>query len=724
MLPLAAAALVGGAAAWVTTAQYQQDSGSVPLSDFQARNGAINRLWSSPIDSTDARGLGMGINYAWDPFVCGEDLEHAFSENGLWGLKFADCEAIMASVRRAFKSWSDNHPKMKFFDVTVDCETRRRELNLPEGTKCDFAEIWVTTTSNSSGADAAATTVVTYRWATDFTHTNGATASAGVWEAARAEIGFSMGICWYLDATFCGNFHKMKANMGVDESLLLIRLIVFGIWGIAMAEMFWRIARFAYKQYLMCELSSTSERRADKATSQEGAMEFYYQMERMSRINYSPLILRLIFLTVPLMAYEEIILPCWECYDFEAAATHEIGHALGLAHPDAGAKIGENYFYNRGLGDGSQPGSFGLRDLLLPGSDGLAVNCTHPAEKVAYRTNATDIDDTIMGVFTFNNPSSCIFQDDLDAINVLYPVCEDMVRVPLCIKDAQYLGIVRTATYVLLPIVIALSLVIASNECAKHIQARRRSKLVSKMADHLSAFEQSQQAKIQYKRNHNKKNKAQLQSQYAGMLAGGEAPIRDSGALEGLSGQTLIKAAGAKWKDTALRNKTLPISGGGAAGGAAGGGALGAGAGLAAAAMATRPPAPADCARTQQELQPVRTRVACDGGGAADCEAGYGVRDGGDMGYSSAAVRDAMEYVPGRAPPSLPPLDNPPMAPMAQMTAHGAGVPLEPVGRPGYGAELACRQAYAGGSYSTKYEQALPPLPPASHRVAPTPPAD
>ena len=28
-----------------------------------------------------------------------------------------------------------------------------------------------------------------------------------------------------------------------------------------------------------------------------------------------------------------------------------------------------------------------------------------------------------MATFTFNNPHVCIFQDDLDALNVLYPTC-------------------------------------------------------------------------------------------------------------------------------------------------------------------------------------------------------------------------------------------------------------------------------------------------------------
>ena len=66
---------------------------------------------------------------------------------------------------------------------------------------------------------------------------------------------------------------------------------------------------------------------------------------------------------------------------------------------------------------------------------------------------------------------------------MLYPVCEDANRVPVCIKDAQYLGVVRTSVYVLLPLVISLTLVLVFNECAKSLQNRQRNKLTAKLGD-------------------------------------------------------------------------------------------------------------------------------------------------------------------------------------------------------------------------------------------------
>ena len=62
-------------------------------------------------------------------------------------------------------------------------------------------------------------------------------------------------------------------------------------------------------------------------------MRFQMLMQQMGRISVLATTARLLMLWAPPILYVFIFLPCWECYDFEAAAAHEVGRALGLMPP-------------------------------------------------------------------------------------------------------------------------------------------------------------------------------------------------------------------------------------------------------------------------------------------------------------------------------------------------------------------------------------------------------
>ena len=204
-----------------------------PLSVVQSSNGNVNYLWTYPPTSNDKEGLGGGLTFSMDPNLCAA-LMPQFSEDFL-GVTFATCDNIRASLRRAFTSWADNHPVIAFHDLTEECNDN--QLNNGRGPglyprSCPEAEIFLTTNLPSAGEDAAATAKVFAGWTYQFYHTNGVYAgSQGVYAGATpnqndtqnggrwgAAIGFNTNnVCWYLDATFCGTFHGMKASMGVDE---------------------------------------------------------------------------------------------------------------------------------------------------------------------------------------------------------------------------------------------------------------------------------------------------------------------------------------------------------------------------------------------------------------------------------------------------------------------------------------------------------------------------
>ncbi len=84
---------------------------------------------------------------------------------------------------------------------------------------------------------------------------------------------------------------------------------------------------------------------------------------------------------------------------------------------------------------------------------------------------------SIMNMFTQNPSTVCLEQDDLDGLNVLYPTCEDTVLVPQCFKTQMYLGWVRLALIVGVPLLIILLSVTALHACTICAHERNRRKL-------------------------------------------------------------------------------------------------------------------------------------------------------------------------------------------------------------------------------------------------------
>lgn len=70
-----------------------------------------------------------------------------------------------------------------------------------------------------------------------------------------------------------------------------------------------------------------------------------------------------------------------------------------------------------------------------------------------------------MESLTTHNPHVCLTNDDLEAINTLYPVTSGAVLEPSCRTSPMYLGFVRMTVYIVGPLTLALLLSICLHTC-------------------------------------------------------------------------------------------------------------------------------------------------------------------------------------------------------------------------------------------------------------------
>ncbi len=353
--------LYAGTDAWVPSCLWEENAltpeclGSLPrIKSYYEQQRGISMLWTAGSDHAEHAGLGGGITWAWDDQLC-DDLLPQFNED-LWFAPLVTCGSLRAAMTRAFASWAAHHPLINFHDVTNECDayplghplsqlylTHPTETDDNLGRGCLAAEVYVTSRSSvTSAATELAASATTRRVRTEasccsasdtsccFRSTNGVALDHHypVYDTRRASLAFDTSLCWYLDSTFCSFFHRLKAVMGADEAHMLGRLLVFGLWAVVLLETVSTLYTLFQRHYRAARLEAASH--TDNFSDEAFALYEYTMAKLAHACSACSMTVRGVLLIAPLLFYTQIFAPCWDCFDFEAGATHEIGHLLGL----------------------------------------------------------------------------------------------------------------------------------------------------------------------------------------------------------------------------------------------------------------------------------------------------------------------------------------------------------------------------------------------------------
>lgn len=553
--------------------------------------GVLGYYWHMPESSSDNRGLGGGIAWAFDDGLCktADDpyfnngkLEDQFVEDFFFAA-FVTCRDMKAALHRAFKTWSDVHPSISFVDVTEECRRLYGEVK----SNCSLVEVFVTsrtdagrdpingkpwgssgddddefgspypygsqfrdnpemtvvgschelpvdgsrpncenspvnadgrrlqesTQSNIGGGSAAASASQYARFATDLRGTNGmvqfkdcvvgANRSDGftspicnepgtvpgsqkIIEAYGGVISFNTEKCWYLDSAFCSPLHKLKNKMGQGSAYAMIMGISFGVFALAIIIFVVLTIRVLRHQFVGV---------FDKTCKQKGRAA----AEEVASWGVLPMTCLFMLLIVPLSMYNNIVVPCWDCYDFEAAAVHEMGHILGLNHPDQMGTLtnskGEPYpvgsnAYNSLLASNDGINAFDLPEMPAD----LCYNPWLYVQNGAW-PNSTDIKEStgvresIMEHLTTHNPKVCLQPDDIEGLYNIYPRCDGRGMTMLttkenCFKSDLNIGWVRVMVYIFVPVLIVAIGQLLILSCLNHYHEEVKEELANKVDEH------------------------------------------------------------------------------------------------------------------------------------------------------------------------------------------------------------------------------------------------
>lgn len=455
--------------------------------------------WTAPSEGfTSNVGLGGGITYRIDDSFC-EMLLPQFNDDLFSGARiFVTCKAVKSAVTGAFNEWSSNHPAVHFVDAGMDgCD----DGGMPEG--CLPVEIVISAQQNVQNRNQAAYVRHYLDTNSSVRKTNGVGTESGA-RILAAELNVNADVCWYMDDTFCWGFHRFKAHAGAAAALGVGQALLAIFWFVALFSFAYEIG-FIVSSLHHISISSTQEeeeRGPSEMLTRRTTMFALHRMletrntrsylrsrlpagstraERLSELAYnvanrhSPAVQTIVWLLLlfPPIFYWHVFLPCWACFDFSAAMAHEVGHVLGLDHPDVRAETSTNFMATQPMGPGTC-----RREESVP--------------------TPTDVPPagSVMLQFTQNSQHGCLAPDDLTGLNFLYPSCEGTLSAVRCNAQQSNVGWLRLAVAIVLPTLVALSVTLLLTFYVK----RRNSDRVREMRAELKdVTERLQAAKQQVK---------------------------------------------------------------------------------------------------------------------------------------------------------------------------------------------------------------------------------
>ena len=336
-------------------------------------------------------------------------------------------------------TWQMNSQHVSFTDVTDECA-----VELAEGGECAMAELVIMPSDmRQFGKDNAIFAAMVLNNFSDVDRTPRTTAGVQLnhgFGLKSSKMYISTSSCWYLDATFCYMFNRMREGFADNLVLLLIRIGSFGLVTFGGCLLLVGVTRVVMAA-LGLESFMTKNDRRRKDVSKMGETPSLPKRAlvsagaKLGEFNTLQVLITVFTLTFGPVFYFQFFGPCWDCFDFEATVAHEVGHVLGFGHPDADPKLNVAVQINVTMGK------------VACGMPLDYVQLEEPIEANKAR------DTSVMFSFTKHRDRTCLLGDDLDGLNFLYPSCTGFRTDPLCLKQLQLLGYIRLAVAAAVPFV-------------------------------------------------------------------------------------------------------------------------------------------------------------------------------------------------------------------------------------------------------------------------------